>query len=818
MSQPEQGSRESATSSNHTTFSRRNLPRASHACQRCRAKKAKCNQRRPCSNCIKHSVECEYGIRRRNARNSSISARSQPREHLNRQERVRSPVSGQRYQDEPIRCESSGRTQGASHSGFTPHTWLGNDSDVVGDVNQHTHGTEFYGTSSNFVLLNQLFAYAQQNLPGGQAGSSGSQEMSHLSPSSFVGSVQPTPAHDTNPTPGRISIINLLSNEEALSPPSRSKTPLHGTERQYDGDALATASDPPREEIDSNTTHRSHTIVAPHIDEIERHQIETPGPVGLLWEAETRLEREYVRIYLNNLHHLHPMIDTIEFTTRCESHIWKTHASPNQKKSFRHFLSLYNMVVAIGALIAGSDISQVFGKDIRTCTENLVKSGNLEKHVSSRALSRVYFRRARELLGDIFEVCSLESAQTLFLMSLYCQNSHKPHACYMYCGQAVRTALAIGLPNESMSSSVQTRKAARRTWWCIYSHEIDMSCSSGRRDSLGKPRNYQLPFPVVPEGNSNLHHLPETESKSSAMINEMVHYAAILRRVSKQLYHDSKGLTLLQKSIIAKEFDSLLDDWKGRLPEYLNFCRVSFREEEWAAKQKLVLHLRYLNARILIHRPFLSASSSRRQLQASTHVELCLDAARETIRILYDAYAHRHYFRTWWYNATYTLYAGMVVLYVIMLGHTTVSSDELLNDVIKAQEVLQSMDEAIVARRSADLIREGLEVARACAQYRKNTFISTEGDCTAQGDDEGPHNHFSSTNITPIPEDHIPRTLFSYTGHGPDPGTLLSSLIDPNLLQDFAAGANMMPGIDMQPFTLDSFLGDGLDDSLMQIP
>lgn len=46
----------------------RNLPRASHACQRCRAKKARCDQRQPCANCIKHLEECTYGLRRRNNR------------------------------------------------------------------------------------------------------------------------------------------------------------------------------------------------------------------------------------------------------------------------------------------------------------------------------------------------------------------------------------------------------------------------------------------------------------------------------------------------------------------------------------------------------------------------------------------------------------------------------------------------------------------------------------------------------------------------------------------------------------------------------
>lgn len=37
----------------------------------------------------------------------------------------------------------------------------------------------------------------------------------------------------------------------------------------------------------------------------------------------------------------------------------------------------------------------------------------------------------------------------------------------MYCGMAVRTALAIGLPTSAMADSIQSRKAARRTWWYV---------------------------------------------------------------------------------------------------------------------------------------------------------------------------------------------------------------------------------------------------------------------------------------------------------------------------------------------------------------
>lgn len=75
------------------------------------------------------------------------------------------------------------------------------------------------------------------------------------------------------------------------------------------------------------------------------------------------------------------------------------------------------------------------------------------------------------------------------------------------------------------------------------------------------------------------------------MINEMVHLGFLLRRISKEMYHDPKGLNTLQKSDVAIELDVLLKRWKSQLPEWLDLDSVSFREPEWASKQKAALQM-----------------------------------------------------------------------------------------------------------------------------------------------------------------------------------------------------------------------------------
>jgi hypothetical protein len=85
--------------------------------------------------------------------------------------------------------------------------------------------------------------------------------------------------------------------------------------------------------------------------------------------------------------------------------------------------------------------------------------------------------------------------------------------------------------------------------------------------------------------------LPECEAHNISMINEMVRFAIILRKTSKEIYHDSKRLTLLEKSVRALELDAELMAWRKSLPAWLDLESSSLREPMWASKQKLVLQL-----------------------------------------------------------------------------------------------------------------------------------------------------------------------------------------------------------------------------------
>lgn len=85
-----------------------------------------------------------------------------------------------------------------------------------------------------------------------------------------------------------------------------------------------------------------------------------------------------------------------------------------------------------------------------------------------------------------------------------------------------------------------------------------------------------------------------TEPKHVAMIPEMVRFAALLLRSSKELYHEAKHLSLQEKSKIAFELDSDFTEWRSNLPSWLSPGSNALKEPEWVGKQKLVLELRKL--------------------------------------------------------------------------------------------------------------------------------------------------------------------------------------------------------------------------------
>ncbi|OCL04280.1 hypothetical protein AOQ84DRAFT_271052, partial [Glonium stellatum] len=204
------------------------------------------------------------------------------------------------------------------------------------------------------------------------------------------------------------------------------------------------------------------------------------------------------------------------------------------------------------------------------------------------------------------------------------------------------------------------------------------------------------------------------------LIRCMVPLAQLLKQLWSEVYQSNINTNLSEKSLKSLCLDRQLIQWRAQLPSILDLEKTSLTEPEYITKQKIVLKLRFLNARILFHRPFLitAATESKRSLYL-THVELCVEASRETINLLYDAYMYRPYFRTWWYNTTYTLYASMILLYVVLSNIQPSLEADMLSDAEKSLDIFKAMNMVAVARRCAEITREVLEIARKSVQERR---------------------------------------------------------------------------------------------------
>ncbi|KXJ91055.1 hypothetical protein Micbo1qcDRAFT_195860 [Microdochium bolleyi] len=412
--------------------------------------------------------------------------------------------------------------------------------------------------------------------------------------------------------------------------------------------------------------------------------------------VEIGLQKECVRLYFQSIHCIHPFLDQASFIQRCHREVWEVQASGALRG--RHgFLALFYMVLALGAITAGDASSLVWSENVEFLNRADPRgAGKASSYVPIR-IARLYFDKAQSYLGNVFEISSMDLTEALFLMSVFCQNALKPHSSYMYSGMAVRAALAIGVPNSSTSGE------ASRLWWALYCHEIELCAATGRLPSLREPRYYRVPLPLV---------VPN-DTPTTQMLNCTVGLADILLQISQDLVAYSSDACTTEKSLRAMEHDRRISAWVESLPQRLDVNGSSLLESELITKQKIVLHLRLFSARVLLHRPFLiSAATKANHERYAVHIQSCVEASKSTINLLYDSFASRPWFRSWWYNSSYALDASMVLLYVVLSNMQPEPAQVLLAAAEKSIEIFRAMDRIAVTRKCAEITTEVLGIAK----------------------------------------------------------------------------------------------------------
>ncbi|KAG2416019.1 hypothetical protein HFD88_007211 [Aspergillus terreus] len=596
-------------------------PRAARACDRCRRKKYKCDESYPCAHCKKSGIDCVYqGNYRAQESNRSASY------ILDLEKKVNDLTTKLRIAESEIAATQSPSAQAAASQPEGPVARPGIDAtplsmpqdsstprdeislpydapddageivqEEISELNQHTNGIEFHGSTSSAALLGHLQKAREQRKP--------EEWLSH-------------------PNEPRYSLISTLHNSSFS--PSCTTAPVRPVPLQENNYYFEQA----------------HTFMSG---------------------------------YFENIHFVHPLIDKEDFYLRAHELWFARDCQPDPS-----FVALYLSVLSFGALVRVWDEATI---------------GGLGRFEWSRKL----FCEAQLYLNYLQFSNNLDTVQCLYLMAKICQNELNPNLAYMYLGLAVRTCLAAGF-NRDVRNCTDSRSGwISKTWWGLFSLEIEMSFSVGRPDTLGMDEYHNRP-------------LPERDDSEYAIIPWMVDFAQMTHRIKPDIIrHDVSPRAL--------------------------------RDPKWARRQKLVLAIRYYNVKMLLFRPFLGHFTRKLRHTPSELEETiakCLDAAMRTIEVIYDIYRVHTFFRCWWYNTTYIMFATSTLLLPMSKLGICPDTLPLRRSVEMAVEILEAMEESVVARKSVEIIKHYLNEFQASEAQTAVGGDSTEGNAAAYVSETAP--------------------------------------------------------------------------------
>ncbi|RVX73953.1 hypothetical protein B0A52_02843 [Exophiala mesophila] len=414
-----------------------------------------------------------------------------------------------------------------------------------------------------------------------------------------------------------------------------------------------------------------------------------------------RVARRFLDSYFSNTHQIQPLFEEDDFLARCED-MW-FNRQENQPLSF---LALYYAILSMGSLVMPFGTPEIAGADRFTWSRRL-------------------FDEALANVTKLGTTTDLEIVQCFFMLAKVCQHELNPHLAYLYSGQAARTALAIGInrkpaipdPGDPRASSV-----ACKTWWAIYCLDIQTSFALGRPDSLGPDQYHTQDFPLPTVTNTTRQSLPSPHVVE--IVPPMVSLSRIMREVALNLY--TVPCDMNQKLARAKKFEAELEQWLEQVPTHFQPDQQSTRPKfslkptrlpSHIKKQSVVLRLRYLNLRMMIHAVFMAkyqTPTTETLVSIRDHQCQCLQTAQNAIDLMFETFCEDDFFQTWWYNATYALFSVSIMLAGAFyhLARTPQQLDDLFGSIDRAVMVLQAMDECVVARNSTAIVKRTLGRAK----------------------------------------------------------------------------------------------------------
>ncbi|KAJ2897241.1 hypothetical protein MKZ38_004843 [Zalerion maritima] len=376
--------------------------------------------------------------------------------------------------------------------------------------------------------------------------------------------------------------------------------------------------------------------------------------------------RNLIRAYFSNAGLLFPYIHEPTFLETYERMQDRNIRSPVR----RTWLGLLNMMLALSACTGGWPAEDA--------TANLAVQ------------SDVFYRRARQLCKtQMMRGTSLEMVQYLLLTCQYLQGTQKSVQTWMTHGLAVKAAFSIGLHLRSTSTrfSPIEQETRVRTWHGLIILDRNMSMTFGRPSAI--PEEYvkiDLPRPI---GGGH-------DRASIGFYNATIGLYKIHYKIIILLYRNNmdceKSMSEMEMLAQIFQLELQLNEWETSLPPALRLRSPSALPEgdiqdPIPERFRLVLTLRALNTRVLLHRPiltkvlagFYAAGQVQPQRPFSqmlaNYSQACIESAKSIVAIIHAVLTEprlgKNFLGAWWYTLYYTFNASLVIFAELLLprGH-----------------------------------------------------------------------------------------------------------------------------------------------------
>ncbi|KAL1899117.1 hypothetical protein Sste5346_003039 [Sporothrix stenoceras] len=216
----------------------------------------------------------------------------------------------------------------------------------------------------------------------------------------------------------------------------------------------------------------------------------------------------------------------------------------------------------------------------------------------------------------------------------------------------------------------------RRTFWCAYTLDAYLSLSLGRPPTFHDDDiDTELPACVDDNAITAGHMAPSPSGMSgglSVMLAPVAHMklAQIINRLLRSLY-SIKPISADKRAALAAQIADDLTNWRSDLARFLDADLFSISQLiPIFQRQRNVLNLTYWHAVILTYRPFVlhngDVSSTTDGPTADEKVQKCLSAAMNIANTIREIVESRQLTAAFWITA-YFAFSATIVLYVYVI-------------------------------------------------------------------------------------------------------------------------------------------------------